>query len=94
MNSTACSSLRSRWLSPLLGFLIARLVGSTIVAVQAHERRQRDAALSCSTCGDAVAMFDELNAADGCLGRFQGSAVMPLIKAFITSSQPSQACAS
>ena len=35
--------------------------------------------------GDSVQTFDELSAAEGCLGRFQGSQVMPLIKRFIAA---------
>ncbi|MCO5563528.1 hypothetical protein L7F22_017172 [Adiantum nelumboides] len=36
--------------------------------------------------GDSVAAFDELAAAKGCLGRFQGSEMMNIIKLYIESS--------
>ena len=33
--------------------------------------------------GDIVTRFDEASAAQGCLGRFTGSQVMPLVKQFL-----------
>ena len=34
-------------------------------------------------CGDVVPCFDEISAACGCLGRFPGSQVMPLLCQFL-----------
>jgi 2,3-bisphosphoglycerate-independent phosphoglycerate mutase len=41
--------------------------------------------LAGAACGTGVLSFDELSAAQGCLGRFTGAGVMPLLRQFCGS---------
>lgn len=48
--------------------------------VQARQRSNKFKRLSSATSGDDVFAFDEISAAEGCLGRFPGSQVLSVIK--------------
>ena len=48
--------------------------------LQAEQRQRKTAKLKAASCGDTVCSFDEVSAAQGCLGRFPGSSVLSLVK--------------
>ncbi|KAG6541510.1 hypothetical protein Mapa_017107 [Marchantia paleacea] len=61
------------------------IVGSSALAALAESASARATRDSCDSpvAGDSVIHFDEIAAARGCLGRFQGSEMMGIIKKYI-----------
>ena len=57
-----------------------RIQAIAAFCLQALQRQRQESSLKCSTHGDRVFSFDEAAAAGGCLGRFPGSEVLPLIR--------------
>lgn len=61
------------------------IVGSSALAALAESASARATRDSCDSpvAGDSVVHFDEIAAARGCLGRFQGSEMMGIIKKYM-----------